>query len=172
MVLRIALRVIRLGDRIVNVKRKPFIWGSTALPHGTSPAPPLHPVPPHEELIRYGPVQYAGRLYPPPPCLVNRQSESITFLQTTYAGGKYRVQKGHEYVLFLQPIDETRVHPILVSRSEGAADLTGFINPGFSTGRIQCEVLTTLPILSSWIKKFLGQQSKIWVDNSVEKLFR
>ena len=40
------------------------------------------------------------------------------------------------------------------------------------TGRIQCEVLTTLPILSSWIKKFLGQQSKIWVDNSVEKLFR
>ena len=41
-----------------------------------------------------------------------------------------------------------------------------------STGRIQCEVLTTLPILSSWIKKFPGQQSKIWVDNSVEKLFR
>ena len=41
-----------------------------------------------------------------------------------------------------------------------------------STGRIQCEVLTTLPILSSWIKKFLGQQSKIWVNNSVEKLFR
>ena len=40
------------------------------------------------------------------------------------------------------------------------------------TGRIQCEVLTTLPILSSWIKKFLGQQLKIWVDNSVEKLFR
>ena len=40
------------------------------------------------------------------------------------------------------------------------------------TGRIQCEVLTTLPIFSSWIKKFLGQQSKIWVDNSVEKLFR
>ena len=28
------------------------------------------------------------------------------------------------------------------------------------TGRIQCEVLTTLPILSSWIKKFLGQQSQ------------
>ena len=41
-----------------------------------------------------------------------------------------------------------------------------------NTGRIQCEVMTTLPILSSWIKKFLGQQSKIWVDNSVEKLFR
>ena len=30
-----------------------------------------------------------------------------------------------------------------------------------STGRIQCEILTTLPILSSCIKKFLGQQSKI-----------
>ena len=41
-----------------------------------------------------------------------------------------------------------------------------------NTGRIQCEVLTTLPILSSWIKKFLGQQSKIWDDNSVEKLFK
>ena len=42
----------------------------------------------------------------------------------------------------------------------------------FHTGRIQCEVLTTLPILSSWIKKFLGQQSKIWDESSVEKLFR
>ena len=41
-----------------------------------------------------------------------------------------------------------------------------------STGRIQFEVLTTLPILSSWIKKFLGQQSKIWDDSLVEKLFR
>ena len=40
------------------------------------------------------------------------------------------------------------------------------------TGRIQCEVLTTLPFCISWIKKFLGQQSKIWVDNSVEKFFR
>ena len=40
------------------------------------------------------------------------------------------------------------------------------------TGRIQCEVLTTLPILFSWIKIFLGQQSKIWDDNSVEKLLR
>ena len=30
-----------------------------------------------------------------------------------------------------------------------------------NTGVIQCEVLTTLPILCSWIKKFLGQQSKI-----------
>ena len=40
------------------------------------------------------------------------------------------------------------------------------------TGLIQCEVLTTLPILSSWIKKFLGQESKIWDDSSVEKLFR
>ena len=29
------------------------------------------------------------------------------------------------------------------------------------TGRIQCEVLTTLPFCFSWIKKFLGQQSKI-----------
>ena len=43
---------------------------------------------------------------------------------------------------------------------------------GCNTGRIQCEVLTTLPILSSWIEKFLGQQSKIWDDSSVEKLFR
>ena len=42
----------------------------------------------------------------------------------------------------------------------------------FNTGRIQCEVLTTLPFWFSWIKKFLGQQSKICVDNSVEKLFR
>ena len=41
-----------------------------------------------------------------------------------------------------------------------------------STGRIQREVLTTLLILSSWIKKFLGQQSNIWDDSSVEKLFR
>ena len=40
------------------------------------------------------------------------------------------------------------------------------------TGRIQCAVLTTVPFCFSWIKKFLGQQSKIWVDNSVEKLFR
>ena len=38
------------------------------------------------------------------------------------------------------------------------------------TGVIQCEVLTTLPILFSWIKKFLWQQSEIWDDNSVEKL--
>ena len=38
------------------------------------------------------------------------------------------------------------------------------------TGRIQCEVLTTLPFCFSWIKKFLGQQSKIWDDSSVEKL--
>ena len=30
-----------------------------------------------------------------------------------------------------------------------------------TTGRIQCEVLTTLPFCFSWIKKFLGQQSKI-----------
>ena len=30
-----------------------------------------------------------------------------------------------------------------------------------NTGRIQCEVLTTLPFYFSWIKKFLGQQSKI-----------
>ena len=29
------------------------------------------------------------------------------------------------------------------------------------TGRIQCEVLTTLPFCFSWIKKFLGQQLKI-----------
>ena len=29
------------------------------------------------------------------------------------------------------------------------------------TGRIQCEVLTTLPFCFSRIKKFLGQQSKI-----------
>ena len=29
------------------------------------------------------------------------------------------------------------------------------------TGRIQCEVLTTLPFCFSWIKKFLGQHSKI-----------
>ena len=29
------------------------------------------------------------------------------------------------------------------------------------TGRIQCEVLTTSPFCFSWIKKFLGQQSKI-----------
>ena len=35
-----------------------------------------------------------------------------------------------------------------------------------TTGRIQCEVLTTLPFCFSWIKKFPGQQSKIWVDNS------
>ena len=41
-----------------------------------------------------------------------------------------------------------------------------------NTGRIQYEVLTTLPFCFSWIKKFLGQQSKIWVDNLVEKLFR
>ena len=41
-----------------------------------------------------------------------------------------------------------------------------------STGRIQCEVLTTLPFCFSWIKKFLGQQSKIWDDSSAEKLFR
>ena len=32
--------------------------------------------------------------------------------------------------------------------------------PPFYTGRIQCEVLTTLPFCFSWIKKFLGQQSK------------
>ena len=30
-----------------------------------------------------------------------------------------------------------------------------------TTRRIQCEVLTTLPFCCSWIKKFLGQQSKI-----------
>ena len=30
-----------------------------------------------------------------------------------------------------------------------------------TTGRIQCEVLNTLPFCFSWIKKFLGQQSKI-----------
>ena len=30
-----------------------------------------------------------------------------------------------------------------------------------NTGWIQCEVLTTLPFCFSWIKKFLGQQSKI-----------
>ena len=29
------------------------------------------------------------------------------------------------------------------------------------TGQIQCEVLTTLPFCFSWIKNFLGQQSKI-----------
>ena len=40
-----------------------------------------------------------------------------------------------------------------------------------TTGVIQCKVLTRLPFCFSWIKKFLGQQSKIWVDNSVEKLF-
>ena len=31
----------------------------------------------------------------------------------------------------------------------------------YNTGRIQCEVLTTLPFCFSWIKKFLGQQLKI-----------
>ena len=41
-----------------------------------------------------------------------------------------------------------------------------------TTGRIQCEVLTTLPFCFSWIKKCLGQQSKIWDDSSVQKLFR
>ena len=41
-----------------------------------------------------------------------------------------------------------------------------------NTGRMQCDVLTTLPFCFSWIKKFLGQQSKIWDDSSVEKLFR
>ena len=40
------------------------------------------------------------------------------------------------------------------------------------TGRIQCEVLTRLPFCFSLIKKFLGQQSKIWDDSSVEKLFK
>ena len=30
-----------------------------------------------------------------------------------------------------------------------------------ATGRIQCEVLTTLPFCFSWIKTFLGQQLKI-----------
>ena len=34
-------------------------------------------------------------------------------------------------------------------------------NINLYTGRIQCEVLTTLPFCFSWIKKFLGQQSKI-----------
>ena len=34
-------------------------------------------------------------------------------------------------------------------------------NITFPTGRIQCEVLTTLPFCFSWIKKFLEQQSKI-----------
>ena len=38
------------------------------------------------------------------------------------------------------------------------------------TGKIQCQVLNTWPILS-WIKKFLEQQSKIWDDRSVKKLF-
>ena len=32
---------------------------------------------------------------------------------------------------------------------------------GLFMGRIECEVLTTLPFCFSWIKKFLGQQSKI-----------
>ena len=40
-----------------------------------------------------------------------------------------------------------------------------------TTGRIQCEALT-LPFCFSWIKKFLGQQSKIWDDSSVQILFR
>ena len=31
----------------------------------------------------------------------------------------------------------------------------------YHTGRIQCEVLTTLSFCFSWIQKFLGQQSKI-----------
>ena len=35
-----------------------------------------------------------------------------------------------------------------------------FVRTSF-TGRIQCEVLTTLPFCFSWIKKFLGQQSKL-----------
>ena len=38
-------------------------------------------------------------------------------------------------------------------------------------GRIQCEVLTTLPFCFSRIKKFLGQQLKIWDDSLVEKSF-
>ena len=37
----------------------------------------------------------------------------------------------------------------------------------YGTGRIQCEVLTTLPFCFSWIKKFLGQQWKIWDDSLV-----
>ena len=45
-------------------------------------------------------------------------------------------------------------------------------NSSIFTGRIQCEVLTTLPFCFSWIKKFLGQQLKIWDDSLVEKLFR
>ena len=35
------------------------------------------------------------------------------------------------------------------------------LEPTSTTGLIQCEVLITLPFCFSWIKKFLGQQSKI-----------
>ena len=41
-----------------------------------------------------------------------------------------------------------------------------------TTGRIQCEVLTTLPFFGYWIKKFLGQQLQISDHNSVQQLFR
>ena len=44
----------------------------------------------------------------------------------------------------------------------------------FFTARIQCEVLTTLPILSSWIKKFLDNNQKsgmtAWSKNLRKKL--
>ena len=71
-------------------------------------------------------------------------------------------------------VNNTEVDHSFASVAILASDIckVNSINLCFGTGRIQCEVLTTLPFCFSWIKKFQGQQSKIWDDNSVEKLFR
>ena len=64
------------------------------------------------------------------------------------------------FFMFLRNVYQTKV-----SDKNGACDILQFFTANLSlhlyTGRIQCEVLTTLPFCFSWIKKFLGQQSKI-----------
>ena len=58
-------------------------------------------------------------------------------------------------VLFLEnPMRDCREETTLVVKLQEVISKWGGT---WSTGRIQCEVLTTLPIFSSWITKLLGQ---------------
>ena len=90
---------------------------------------------------------------------------------------KNQVVHGHNFKDFLSSTCQVSPERIVldleseVMRGPGSIPTGGNIFHS-NTGQIQCEVLTTLPNLSFWIKKFLGQQSKIWDDNLVKKLFR